>query len=264
MSSSVRAVALAALAPHGSISLDELMRYESHVPYMTLFAKAHYLDAANSTHGSGPLLASVLEQIEAHASVSGGKFQFNETIDDGYRQLLATSMRSNCAILTGLTALGERNRERVGDLPFKLVRAITQTRGNRDHWQNTQENVFCMNALIEFSRVYEQIPPRMRVTAALDSAPIGESEFTDIRDEAVTFSRDLREGDAGQIRKVRITREGDGRLYYATRLRYAPLLPYARRTNAGSTFVASTVCSAMTNGYCWSSPSTSRGESWYG
>ena len=233
MSSSVRAVALAALAPHGSISLNELMRYESHVPYMTLFAKAHYLDAANSTHGSEPLLASVLEQIEAHASVSGGKFQFNETIDDGYRQLLATSMRSNCAILTGLTALGERNRQRVGDLPFKLVRAVTQTRGNRDHWQNTQENVFCMNALIEFSRVYEQIPPRMRVTSALDSASMGENEFTDIRDEAVTFSRDLREGDPGQIRKVRITREGDGRLYYATRLRYAPLLQYARRTNAG-------------------------------
>ena len=233
MSSSVRAVALAALAPHGSISLNELMRYESHVPYMTLFAKAHYLDAANSTHGSEPLLASVLEQIEAHASASGGKFQFNKTIDDGYRQLLATSMRSNCAILTGLTALGERNRQRVGDLPFKLVRAITLTRGNRDHWQNTQENVFCMNALIEFSRVYEQIPPRMRVTAALDSASMGENEFTDIRDEAVTFSRDLREGDPGQIRKVRITREGDGRLYYATRLRYAPLLQYARRTNAG-------------------------------
>ena len=47
-------------------------------------------------------------------------------------------------------------KELVGDIPFKLVRFITQTRGSRDHWENTQENVFCMNSLIDFSRQYEK------------------------------------------------------------------------------------------------------------
>ena len=79
-----------------------LMRYESHVPYMTLFAKAHYLDAANSSaRRPSRCLPACSSKSRRMASVSGGKFQFNETIDDGYRQLLATSMRSNCAILTG-------------------------------------------------------------------------------------------------------------------------------------------------------------------
>ena len=233
MSSSVRVVALAALSAHGKVSLDDLMRYESHVPYMSLFGKAHYMDAARSTPGAEALLATVLTQIEAHASVSGGKFQFNETIDDGYQQLLATPLRSNCAILTGLTVQGERDPQRIGDLPFKLVRAITQTRGNRDHWENTQENVYCMNGLVEFARVYERTAPKMHVTARVDSTPIGEAEFTDVRDGTRIFSRDLRPDDPGETRKVLLTREGEGRLYYSTRLRFAPLVSYAERTNAG-------------------------------
>ena len=133
MTSSVRAVTLAALSAHGKLSLDDLMRYESHVPYMSLFAKAHYLDASRRIAGAEALLESVLTQIEAHANVTGGKFQFSETIDDGYRQQLSTAMRANCVILSGFTAHGEHDPKRIGELPVKLVRAITQTRGNRDH-----------------------------------------------------------------------------------------------------------------------------------
>ena len=233
MTSSVRAVALAALSAHAKVTLDDLMRYESHVPYMSLFGKAHYLDATRSIRGAEALLTNALTQIETHANVTGGKFQFSETIDDGYRQLLSTSMRANCAILSGFTAHGEHDPQRIGDLAFKLVRTITQTRGNRDHWENTQENVFCMNALIEFSRVYENATPDMRVTASIDSAPLGHIEFTDIRDEAERFSQGLTDEDPGRARQVLIEREGDGRLYYSTRLQYAPLASYSVRTNAG-------------------------------
>ncbi|RDJ93375.1 hypothetical protein B4Q13_22350, partial [Lacticaseibacillus rhamnosus] len=44
----------------------------------------------------------------------------------------------------------------VGDVPFKLLRVITQTRGSRDHWENTQENVFCASALARYSELYEK------------------------------------------------------------------------------------------------------------
>ena len=52
----------------------------------------------------------------------------------------------NCAVLNAFTDYGEREsgKNLVGDVPFKLVRAITQDRKNRDHWENTQENMFCM------------------------------------------------------------------------------------------------------------------------
>ena len=45
----------------------------------------------------------------------------------------------------------------------------------------------------------------MLVTAELDSLAFGETEFTDVRDEAETFSQELTEEDAGRTRKVLIT-----------------------------------------------------------
>lgn len=65
----------------------------------------------------------------------------------------------------------------VGDVPFKQVRAITQSRGNRDHWENTQENVFCLNALMDYSRIYEKEKPDMTVRANQGSRKIGETDL---------------------------------------------------------------------------------------
>ncbi|MBW1848612.1 MAG: large extracellular alpha-helical protein, partial [Deltaproteobacteria bacterium] len=151
MSSSVRAVALAALSDQGRIDLSDLDRYQSHVSMMDLFGKAHYLHAALNVKGGQSIALDAAKQILAHSSQTGGKFFFNETLDDSYKRILATPMRANGAILSAFTQLSETKEgsNLVGDVPFKLVRSITQIRGNRDHWENTQENVFCMNALIE-------------------------------------------------------------------------------------------------------------------
>ena len=65
----------------------------------------------------------------------------------------------------------------IRDIPFKLVRSITQTRGNRDHWENTQENVFCMNALVDYSKLYEAADPDYKVAVSFDNKAIGETEF---------------------------------------------------------------------------------------
>ena len=46
MASTVRAVALAALAGHGNINRSDLQRYQHHLPQMSLFGKAHFLLAA--------------------------------------------------------------------------------------------------------------------------------------------------------------------------------------------------------------------------
>lgn len=46
MTSTTRAVALAALASSKGITLDELQRHEPHVKAMSLFGKAHFLMAA--------------------------------------------------------------------------------------------------------------------------------------------------------------------------------------------------------------------------
>jgi uncharacterized protein YfaS (alpha-2-macroglobulin family) len=241
MVSSVRAVALQALAERGKLTLAELERYEPFAPQMDLFGLAAYLDAAVRVRGAEVLAGSLARQILAHANQSGGQFHFSEPWDDGYSQMLASPLRSECAILNAFVHFGATagGRDLVGDVPFKLVRTITQTRGGRDHWENTQENLYCTSALGEYASAYESAAPSLQVHASLqgggfDGTPLGRgtAAFGSLRDPPVVLSR-ANGADAGRRAILRIDREGQGRLYYAARLSYAPGAASAVETNAG-------------------------------
>ncbi|HXI47244.1 MAG TPA: hypothetical protein VNH39_01555, partial [Steroidobacteraceae bacterium] len=107
------------------------------------------------------------------------------------------------------------------------------TRGNRDHWENTQENVFCTSALAQYSALYEKETPALSVSASLDGAPIGNAQFRSFRDSPALIRRPNGAADAGRKAALHIDREGSGRLYYATRLTYSPTDEAAKETNAG-------------------------------
>jgi uncharacterized protein YfaS (alpha-2-macroglobulin family) len=235
MASTVRAVALAALAKSGKVTVADLERYRSHVEYMSLFGKAHYLQAALAVPG-GETIARETEQIILQSSIrSGGKISFNEVLDDGYLRLSATPMNSNCAILSALTQGALQNGEirPAGDVPFELVRVITQTRGSRDHWENTQENMFCMNSLLDYAQRYETVTPAMRIAANVGGTPLGTARFDSVRDPAVTLSRSIGPADPGTRAQLTIEREGAGRLYYSARMQYASMDDAAVEVNAG-------------------------------
>lgn len=235
MASTVRAVSLAALAPNGKVTLSDMNRYRRHVPQMSLFGKAHYLKALLSLSKTEKMRKEAVKMILAQANETGGKFIFSETLDSGYERILASPLRDNCAVLTSLLDYGEtpEGEEYIGSAPFKLVRTITQTRGNRSHWENTQENMFCMNALTDFSRVYEKDKPKMTVLATFDHKKMGKTKFGDVKDKPVEFDRPIQENDPGKKAILDIKRFGKGRLYYSARLSYAPLELKAEPINSG-------------------------------
>jgi len=185
--------------------------------------------------GSDALRAEVGDLILAHANQSGGKFVFSEVIDDSYSRILSSALRTNGAILSALTAFGhtDSGRQLVGDIPFKLVRYITQSRKNRDHWENTQENMFCMNALIDYSRVYESETPDMSLQALFDTEVIGRAKFADLRDDPVEFQKPIAAGYPGRAATLTLEQVGQGRLYYSARLTYAPQTLKTEPVNAG-------------------------------
>jgi alpha-2-macroglobulin len=235
MVSSVRAVALEALAERGRVTLADLRRYNAEVPRMDLFGMAAYLEASLQVAGAENLSAGAAQNILAHADESGGKFQFTERWDDGYRQLLATPGRSQCAILQAFLAY-ERTpagARLIGDVPFKLVRQITQSRGSRDHWENTQENLYCLSALVDYSHEYEKDAPQLNVRASLGGESLGEGSFSALRDPPLTWVRPNSANDASRQPELKIERTGTGRLYYAARLSFALKDSAAKATNAG-------------------------------
>jgi uncharacterized protein YfaS (alpha-2-macroglobulin family) len=236
MASSVRAVALAAMASRGSLERRDLERYRSHVADMDLFGKAHYLLAAAALESDEDLRQEVRSAILAHANQTGGKFVFAESVDTDFRRILHSAPRSSCAILSALVrdqGQGPQRAGGLGDIPFKLTRSITQERQRRDRWENTQENVFCMNALIDFSGLYEKTPPTMTVRAYLDGSRLGSFGFRSVRDASVELDRPIRAGDSGRQAKLEIARQGSGRLYYATRLIYSPVELKSEPVNSG-------------------------------
>lgn len=235
MRSTVRAVALAALSAHGKVSMDDLQRFRPHVDGMSLFGKAHYLRAALGVKDGKEIALETAKKILAHGNQTAGKFIFNEELDDSYTRILSSPLRENCAILDSFAVLAgiEDGHKLAGDVPFRLVRTITQTRQNRDHWENTQENMFCMNALAAYSRVYENVKPDMTVKASLNGEAFGKTSFDDLRNDPVTLEKPMSPENAGQKATVEITRTGKGRLYHTTRLRYAPRSDFSKPVNAG-------------------------------
>jgi uncharacterized protein YfaS (alpha-2-macroglobulin family) len=171
----------------------------------------------------------------AHANQSGGKFVFSEVIDDSYTRILSSALRTNGAILGALAAYArtDQGKQLVGDTPFKLVRYITQSRRNRDHWENTQENMFCLNGLIDYSRRYESESPDMTVRVQLGAEELGRAGFADLRDDPVTFQRPVGTDDPGRTASLKLEKTGPGRLYYGARLSYAPQTLKTDPVNAG-------------------------------
>jgi hypothetical protein len=128
MASTVRAVALAALAKDGKIKISDLERYAPHVKEMSLFGKAQFLLATLSVPGTEKMQSRVAKLILSHGNESAGKMVFSEVIDDSFNRILASPLRTNGAILSALTAYAETEpgKSLIGDIPFKLVRFITQ------------------------------------------------------------------------------------------------------------------------------------------
>ncbi len=235
MSSSVRAVALAALAQHNKIDNSDINRYLSHVPEMDLFGRSFFLQAAIKVGDSNETVKTVLNSILAHASQTGGKFQFSEPWDDSYKYILATPLRSNCAILSSLLVAQQKSKSGnvITDIPFKLVRSITQSRGNRDHWENTQENVFCMNALVNYSNLYESQDPDFKIDVKFDNTQMGSAKFSKKSDSLVEIKRPMQKDDPGKRADVEILKNGPGRIYYAARLAYDLKEDNRTRINSG-------------------------------
>ena len=235
MASTVRAVALSALAEEGKLTPSDLERYVPHLKEMSLFGKAQFLMAALALPKTEKIRVRAAGLILGHGNESAGKMVFSETMDHGFTRILASPLRTNGAILSALVAYAgtDQGKSMVGDIPFKLVRFITQARKRADHWENTQSNIFCMKGLMDYARQYEDKNPDYAVRTLFDGEVMGEALFQDPRNEAETFSRPIKKTDPGKTAVIHLEKDGQGRFCYVTRLSYAPLGEGAESVNAG-------------------------------
>jgi uncharacterized protein YfaS (alpha-2-macroglobulin family) len=235
MSDTVRAVALAALARDGAVTRADVDRYAPHVGNMSLFGKTHFLMALSQFKDTEKIQRQVMDSIRAHEDESSGKLVFTEALDFAYQRILDSSLRTQCAVLDAFLDYEDpaAGAHTPSDVAPKLVRAVTQARKQRDHWENTQENMFCANALAHYARVYEKETPDMKVTARLDGKNLGATSYHDFRDMPQTFTRAMTSADPGRTADLALSRSGSGRLYYSARMAYSPAVLKTQPVNAG-------------------------------
>ena len=223
MASTVRAVALAALAENNKITIADLERHRSHLSQMSLFGKTHFAKAATYVQNGEKYTIEASNLILSHANQSAGKFTFSESVDVGYERILSSPLRENCAILSLFVRMNEnpKTKDLISDIAPKLANMITDARGDKAKWENTQENMFCVNAIADYAKTYESVKPELKIIAKINGNKLGEAKFTDFKNPQINLLRNLEDGDSGKDFKVSINSQGQGRIYYNTQVSFA-------------------------------------------
>lgn len=215
MSATVRSVILAALAPEKKISLKEVKRYKEFLPQMSLFGKGLYLKALQSFPETQKEQKEIRNILLSSSNETGGKLQFQESIDtDSFDRILTTPVRDNCVVMEAL--LGSD-----AGLSSKMVHSISETRRQSGYWSNTQENLFCTRAMLQYAKVYEKTEPNGSWNVMLGDASLGTALFKGFTSSSTSFKAS---NDPGKEFPLKVTRDAGskGRAYVQSILSFAP------------------------------------------
>jgi uncharacterized protein YfaS (alpha-2-macroglobulin family) len=242
MKSTVRAVALAALTRAAEqsrpVTSTDIQRISPTLPTLGLFGRAHYLQAATALGGAARRLQQEgLRSIVSSGIESTATFTFEESHQPRSSWLLDSPMRSQCAALDALISANESSANAGKTVTparlAKIARTILLNRRRKDRWENTQENLFCVRALSRYAATYETTNPSGTVAVVVGSQRIETIVLKPGSSESIAAHRPLGASDLGTLTHVSLRPSGTGRIYYSTRLTYAPRELNKESVNAG-------------------------------
>ena len=224
---SLRAVTLNALVEHDLISDSDLRRYEREIPFMDLFGLAHYLEAIVGEGNNQSLALDAYESIMNYRSFVNGSVEFIDEVQSYYYSMLHSQERSNCAILSALTSYSRANNvDHESSQLAELAITASAYRGKKSHWTNTQDNLYCLNSLIDFTRAVVPESVNFNTTARLNNentgraTRIGRARLRGTNPPSVRIAQEFENQAFGRSGVLQLTGQGDGRVFYSALLSY--------------------------------------------
>jgi uncharacterized protein YfaS (alpha-2-macroglobulin family) len=183
---------------------------------LSLFGKTLLLKALNKGKGSLNAQNTLIQELMNKVKVSPTSAHFEDDEGREGRWIYSSNNRTTALILQSLLEVGAEN-----SLIPSVARWLVEQR-KVGIWASTQENFYVFNALSEFYKKYEKIDPDFKIAVSLAGKNLLEESFKE-KIQAEKIEHSLADLEPGKIIPFLIEKKGKGRLYYQTRMTYAPI-----------------------------------------
>jgi uncharacterized protein YfaS (alpha-2-macroglobulin family) len=213
------------LSEGGRNADSHLNRVYEYLDRMPVFALSFLVDALQAKkETTGPRLTDLRRRIANSVLPEGGTAHVNELNDPYLLWFWNSNVRSTAIVLGTLVRGGVRGGQDE-ELSKRMVRWLMQARKN-GRWDDTQENAWAMESLVDFYQRYESEVPDFIATVGLGTETIVREPFkgrsTEAKTQQFSMQQVLAKGTPGQKLPIVFMRDGGaGTLYYMLRLRYA-------------------------------------------
>ena len=216
--------AVKVLVENGRNQDSNLTRLYGYRDRMPVFALAYLVDALVARGEGGGARAAELRRRLGNAVLPEAATAHVEELNDPYLMWFWNSnVRSTAIVLRTLV-----NASTPNDASFRpMVAWLMQARKN-GRWGNTQENALAMESLVAYYRRFESVTPDFTAAAKLGDVQLASAQFqgrsTEARTVDVPMAKLLKmdgAAPAGAEQPLTFTRDGQGTLFYAARMRYA-------------------------------------------
>lgn len=212
--------AVKVLAENGRNQDSNINRLYTYLDRMPVFALAYLHDAMVAKSETGARLAELRRRMANAVLPEAGSVHVEELSDPYLLWFWNSNIRSTSVVLDTLVHAGDAAPEVNG-----MVRWLMASRKN-GRWGNTQENAWAMQALVDYYRKYESQVPNFTAMVKLGTEDLVRQSFKGRSTQAtvkdVPMAQLAATSAAGSTRDLTVTRDGDGTLFYAARLTYAP------------------------------------------
>jgi hypothetical protein len=203
------------LAENGELDPGNVGKLFDRREDLPLFARAQLLHAMVLTKSEAASIEKLTAEIEGHVRLDANTAKAVANEGDHYAVLMDSEARTSALVLRGLIAARPSH-----PLGSKLAMGLLAVRRGGT-WRNTQETAWALLALDDYRKAQEKIEPEFTAHVFLGEAELYKAAFhgksLDNPKTSVPTSGLI----AGSGAVLSFDVEGQGRLFYEARLRYA-------------------------------------------
>jgi uncharacterized protein YfaS (alpha-2-macroglobulin family) len=214
--SCTRALALYTLALSGKPEFGYMEKLYSERGSLSLFAKAYLLKALAAAKGNPAMINELVRDLMNNAKVAPTSAHFEEQDGKDWYWIFHSNARTTALILQAMVETQPEN-----PLIPKVVRwLIDQQKTGR--WRTTQENLYVIDALVTYFKVYEKEEPNFTVEVRLAGGELMKELFRGRSLRTAFKEISLSDLQPGAEYPMNFLKDGPGRLYYTVRMNCYP------------------------------------------